>query len=130
MVEGKEENLVISAQNVKRYGVYIAVAKAIDSVKLVDLYRRYYPLFQNAYREIGYVNANFNDRLVVTIDDLIAAPVPQVPVRLAQPKVLYEYADPNLERRSAGQKIMMRIGPENAAILKAKLSEIRGLVTR
>jgi hypothetical protein len=128
LVDGKEGKLVIDARNARRYAAHVAAAEAIDSAKLVDLYRRFYPLFQRAYQEIGYPTANFNDRLVVAIDDLLAAPDPQAPVRLAQPRVLYEYAGPGLENRSAGQKIMMRIGRKNAAILKAKLREIRGLV--
>jgi hypothetical protein len=125
VTEGKDENMAISAHNAKRYAVYIAAAKTIDSAKLVEVYRRYYPLFQSAYQEIGYPKANFNDRLVVAIDDLLAAPNPGAPIWLAQPKVLFEYADPKLENRSSGQKIMMRIGQENAAVIKAKLGEIR-----
>ncbi|HYL23657.1 MAG TPA: DUF3014 domain-containing protein [Burkholderiales bacterium] len=39
--------------------------------------------------------------------------------------MLYEFADPDLETRSAGQKILLRMGPENAARVKAKLWEIR-----
>ncbi|MDR1936106.1 MAG: DUF3014 domain-containing protein [Candidatus Accumulibacter sp.] len=129
VVEGKDDTLAIGARNARRYAVYAATAKAIDSARLVEIYRHFYPLFQHAYQEIGYPNAHFNDRLVVAIDDLLAAPEPKPPVRLRQPRVLFEYADPDLERRSAGQKIMMRVGPEHAAVLKAKLAEIRGLVT-
>jgi hypothetical protein len=44
---------------------------------------------------------------------------------LVQPKVLYQYADSELGALSAGQKAMIRIGPENAAVVKAKLREIR-----
>jgi hypothetical protein len=44
--------------------------------------------------------------------------------------VFYEFADPELEARSAGQKILMRIGNENAARVKAKLRELRGELTR
>jgi hypothetical protein len=39
--------------------------------------------------------------------------------------VLYEFADPKLERLSAGQKILLRMGRENALKMKAKLREIR-----
>jgi hypothetical protein len=46
-------------------------------------------------------------------------------LELARPKVLYEFADPQLEGRSAGQKVMMRMGSQNAARVKAKLREIR-----
>jgi hypothetical protein len=39
------------------------------------------------------------------------------------------YTDPELESRSAGQKIMMRMGSVNAARIKAKLREIRAEIT-
>jgi hypothetical protein len=39
--------------------------------------------------------------------------------------VFYKFADPELEGLSAGQKIMLRMGAENAAKVKAKLREIR-----
>ena len=57
---------------------------------------------------------------------------PEMPpnARLVQPKVFYQFADPDLEKRSAGQKAMMRIGNENAARMKAKLRDIRGQLTR
>lgn len=130
ITDGKNETLAIGKANSARYASYAAVAKALDSAKLVAVYRRFYPLFQKAYAEIGYPNANFNDRLVVAIDDLLASPDPEPPVKLQQPRILFEYADPDLESRSAGQKIMMRIGRENAAVLKRKLAEIRQQVAR
>jgi hypothetical protein len=42
-----------------------------------------------------------------------------------QPRVYFEYADPGLESRSAGQKVLIRMGPKNAAVIKAKLRELR-----
>ena len=129
-VDGQGEARTIAASNAKRYAAFIAVAKNLDADALVALYRRYYPLFQQAYKELGYPDGNFNDRLVAVIDDLLAAPDPEPPIRLDQPKILFQYADPNLENRSAGQKIMMRIGRNNAAVLKQKLTEIRRLVAR
>ena len=128
ITDGKDETLAIGKDNATRYTAYVAAAKTIDSTKLVAVYRRFYPLFQKAYEEIGYPKANFNDRLVVALDDLLAAPAPEPPIALQQPKILFDYADPDLEARSAGQKIMMRIGRENAGVLKRKLAEIRKLV--
>jgi hypothetical protein len=84
-----------------------------------------YPLFQRAYEELGYPGKHFNDRLMEAIDDLLAAPEAAAPVKLLRPTVLYEYADPELETRSAGQKILIRMGNENASHVKAKLAEIR-----
>ena len=101
------------------------VLASVDARALVSTYVRAYPLFQKAYRELGYPKGNFNDRLVEAIDDMLAAPEIAAPVALIRPKVLYEFADPDLETRSAGQKVLIRMGAANAAQVKAKLREIR-----
>jgi hypothetical protein len=118
----------IGLDNGPRYTPYVRALSAVDSRQLVGLYVHFYPLFQQAYRDLGYPNGYFNDRLVEALDNALAAPVIEGPLPLTQPKVLYEYADPALQSLSAGQKILVRMGPENAAKVKAKLREIRALV--
>lgn len=115
----------IAAENAARYRRYMAAADSIDATRLAQLYVRLYPLFQQAYVDLGYPNGYFNDRLIEVIDHLLAAPEPKPPIYLVQPKVLYEFADPKYEQLSAGQKMMVRVGPENEQLLKAKLREIR-----
>ncbi|OHC61968.1 MAG: hypothetical protein A3H93_12950 [Rhodocyclales bacterium RIFCSPLOWO2_02_FULL_63_24] len=125
---GEGATLAIGPRNSARYAPYVRVVGAVDAAKLVALYVRFYPLFQRAYEELGYPKAYFNDRLVEAIDNLVAAPELSAPIKLVRPMVLYEFADPKLEARSAGQKIMIRMGRDNAAAVKAKLHEIRRLV--
>lgn len=125
VTSGKENGLTISPKNAERYAPYMKVAGAIDAKKLVGLYVRLYPLFQQAYEELGYPKKYFNDRLIVALDDLLAAPDIREPVALVQPGVYYKYADPDLEARSIGQRILMRIGSKNEAIMKGKLREIK-----
>lgn len=119
----------IDTKNYARYDTYAAIAKSMDAQKVVAWYVHYYPLFQQAYRELGYPDGYFNDRLVVVIDHLLATPDLPQPPALTQSKVMYEYADPALESRSAGQKLLLRSGPENEAAIKVKLREIRALLT-
>lgn len=126
---GSDEALAIGADNAARYAPYVRLVDAVDAKTLAGIYVHYYPLLQEDYRALGYPNGYFNDRVVQAIDDLLAAPDLTQPAALAQPKVLYVYADPELESRSAGQKIMMRMGSENAARIKAKLREIRAEIT-
>lgn len=126
--EGNER--ILSPHNAERYTPYVLLFEAVDSGKLVAVYRQFYPLFQRAYADIGFPTAYFNDRLVEAIDDLLTAPETQGPIKLVQPKVLFQFADPDLATRSSGQKIMMRMGHDNAARLKLKLREIRQLVAR
>jgi hypothetical protein len=108
-----------------RYAPYVRVIEAIDEKALVADYARAYPLFQQAYQELGYPGKQFNDRLLAAIDDLLSAPELDGPLELVRPRVHYEFASPDLETRSAGQKIMLRIGPANAARVKAKLLLVR-----
>ena len=129
-VAGSGTQMKIAPQNAARYTPLVRVFDAVNSEKLVALYVRFYPLFQEAYREQGYPNAYFNDRLVEVLDLLIATREMPGQLALAQPKVLYEYADPALEALPSGQKILLRMGPENAARVKAKLREIRALVAK
>ena len=121
--------ILLRADNASRYATYLRLMEQANTQSLVQSYARFYPLFQKAYEDLGYPNGYFNDRLVEVIDHLLAAPDVPAPVALAQPKVLYEFADPALEARSAGQKILMRIEPVGEARVKAKLREIRRAVT-
>jgi hypothetical protein len=129
VASGKDDNVSISTENAARYTPYVQMADAIDAKNLVSAYVHFYPLMQQDYRDLGYPKAYFNDRVIEAIDDLLAAPDATDPPRVVQPKVLYQYADPDFEARSAGQKIMMRMGSENAAKIKAKLREIRHELT-
>lgn len=117
--------LVVGPKNAARYARYVKLVKAVDAEQAAAVYRQLYPLFQQAYQDLGFPSGYFNDRLVAAIDDLLATPEIAEPLRMEQVKVRYQFADPELERRSAGQKIMLRIGPENALVVKAKLRELR-----
>ncbi len=125
---GQGDVVSLSPANYARYGRYIRLAQAIDSKRVAGIYVRYYPLFQQAYAELGYPKRHFNDRLVEVIDHLLAAPDVQQPVNLIRPKVLYEFEDPELQELSVGQKLLIRMGPENAAAMKAKLREVRAQI--
>ena len=111
--------------NYARYAPYVRVFEAIEPQALVQAYVRTYPLFQRAYEELGFPGKYFNDRLMEAIDDLLATPELATAPELMRPRVLYEFADPDLETRSAGQKMLLRMGQENAVRVKAKLREIR-----
>jgi hypothetical protein len=118
-------SFVPGVDNYSRYEPYVRVLEAIEPHDLVQGYARAYPLFQRAYEDLGFPGKYFNDRLLEAIDDLIAAPDMQAPPELMRPRVLYEFADPDLETRSAGQKMLLRMGPANSMRVKAKLREIR-----
>lgn len=119
------DQYTLSPDNFSRYTPLVKLMQSADAKQVADLYRRYYPLFQQAYVDLGYPDGYFNDRLVEVIDHLLETPDVKGPITLTRPGVFYEFADPALEARSAGQKILLRIGSDNAAAVKQKLQELR-----
>ena len=140
IVEYRDGSDIVGADNGLRYTPFVLLIETVDMRQAVAIYVRMYPLFQQAYEDLGYPKKYFNDRLVEVIDLLLATPevdgplkvhLPQIngPVQPQRPWVLYEFDDPALQTLSAGQKILVRIGPVNERRMKAKLAEIRRLVT-
>lgn len=131
----------IHVGNAARYSAFVDFVSAVKLSAAVAFYVRLYPLFQQAYSELGYPKAYFNDRLVAVIDHLLAVPVqtaalavsrvevrgPYQPVR---PWITYEFTDPALRDLSAGQKMLLRAGSANHKRLRTQLMEIRGLLTQ
>ncbi|WP_018410793.1 DUF3014 domain-containing protein [Methyloversatilis thermotolerans] len=130
VIAGSGDERVIDASNAERYRPYVELMERVPTATLVDAYVRNYDAFQARYVELGYPQGYFNNRLVEVIDHLLATPEPAVPLRVAQPRVLYTFADPELEKLSEGRKILLRMGPDNAAKVKARLRDIRAAVTR
>jgi len=119
------EEIVIDPRNATRYLPYVLLVEAIPDEPLLQLYRGLYPLFQQAYREISDPNAHFNDRLILVIDNLLETPEPSEPILVIHHVSRFKYADTSLEERSAGQKILLRMGVENTRRVKEKLRRIR-----
>jgi hypothetical protein len=129
LAQGDELHATLDPQNFARYAPMVNAVRQLDMQRVADVYLRYYPLFQDAYQDLGYPNGYFNDRLVQVIDSLLATPQPTGPIELTRPNVMYTFADPTLEARPAGQKLLLRMGPDNAAAIKAKLKELRAIIT-
>lgn len=110
-----------------RYSPYVKALSALNVTRTAAIYIRFYPLFQAAYADLG-TPGYFNDRLVEAIDSALAAPETKPPIALVQPNLVYKFADPKLEALSAVQKILVRMGPENAAVVKDKLRQFRELI--
>jgi len=129
VIKQDEDTAILDDKNFRRYDKFVGLAENINIRKLVVQYIRFYPLFQEAYEELGYPGRYFNDRFIQVIDHVLKAPEVKAPIKLVRTKVFWLFANPELESLSAGQKILVRIGHENAGRVKAKLKELRILLT-
>lgn len=125
VTRGSEDDLVLAPENFERYEPFVALVSNLDAKTLVSFYRGLEPLFQQAYEDLGHPDASFTARLNEVIEHLLQTPTPRGEIALVQPSVVYKYADERLENLSAGQKLLIRMGVDNATVVKGKLREIQ-----
>ena len=115
----------MEAASYTRFDAAVAAFVALDTEQAVGLYRLLSPLLQQAYAEIGFRDAEFEQALIKAIDAVLSAPEIEGPLQLVKPSVMYLYADTRLEELANMNKQLIRLGPENSARLKAKLREFK-----
>lgn len=127
--ENFKSEISINRENFARYEDYMQMFNKVDAELFVKWYTHFYPLIQEDYDSLGHKNERFNDRFIFVIDHLLDTPEAIGSIDLVQPSVYFKFADPSLQKLSAGQKILLRIGPANTAIVKTKLFKIRKALT-
>jgi hypothetical protein len=129
---------VVQADNALRYAPYVLLLEQVDLRKAVNVYAQHYPELQQKYEELGFPQRYFNDRFIEVLDQLLATPEGAPPLHVhrpvingvqpTRPWVLYEFDDPALQSLSAGQRILLRMGPVNERRVKTRLAELRRLL--
>jgi hypothetical protein len=120
----RSENIFIDPASYKRYNSTAAILASLDSRKLVKIYRQVKPLMEEAYKELGYPEKEFGETLLQAFSVLLNTPIPGGDILLEEKVMVYAFEDPGLEHLSAAQKHLIRMGPNNAEKIKAKLREI------
>ncbi len=128
-VAASDDGEVIASANFARYTPYVELAESVSSRQLAQSYLRIYPLMEQVYREMGYPEGHFHDRMIAVLDHLLATPRIEEPILLEEHIARYRYADPQLEALSAGQKLLIRMGSHNADRIKEVLNELRQQLT-
>lgn len=122
------DRLYLNPESYRRFDRVTGVIASVDPSQAVALLRLIEPLMQDAYAELGLRDVAVESRLAAAIDVLLQTPEPTDPVELTQPSVYYEFADPALEALAPAQKQLLRMGPDNARVIKRKLREVRALL--
>lgn len=112
MTEERNGATVVSPDNGQRYIAFVLMVETVNLERVVQLYRRMYPLLQRAYVEIGFPDRSFHARLIEVIDLLLATPQVPEPLNVCltevkgqipstRPWMRYEFGDPALEALAA-----------------------------
>ncbi len=124
-VETRGEKEFLQPSSYERYNRYIEIFDAIDTDLLVATYRRFSPLLEQAYGELGYPDRTFHSTLMRTLEVMLDAPIIEGEIELTHTSVLYKFADPKLEKLPAIHKQFLRMGPRNTAIAQRKIRELK-----
>ncbi|MGH8055280.1 MAG: DUF3014 domain-containing protein [Stenotrophomonas sp.] len=124
-------NEQLAAANAARYAPWVDAFTRADAGALAAAYVRFYPLVQQAYRDIGHPDGHFNDRLVAVIDHLLQTPEPARPLAVEPDgKGKYRFVDPALQSLSVGQKALLRMDATQQQAVKQQLRAVRAAITR
>lgn len=128
--EGRERpRFYVDPAGHARYDRYLDMLEALPPDDLAVLLKDTTPLLREALAELGSV-APIEGSILDAIDQMLSVPVIRDEVELVQPKVLFEYADPELEGLSDLQKQVLRMGPDNVVRLQNYLRALRDALTR
>ena len=112
----------------ERYDAMIQWLQGLDLEALLSSLEWFIPLFREAWSYYGEDPAAFDMAVVTMLDLVIATPeINLSEARLVRQEAVWIFEDPAIEGLSPIQKQVLRMGPANAEIVKAKAAEARGL---
>ena len=122
-VEDADGVTVIAPATHARYDALVETATAIPPGQAAELIVLLEPLLVEGLAMLGRPEAP-RALLTATLQHVLDTPVTRDPIAVEQPKVFYLFKNPTLESRSALQKQLLRMGPDNVRALKAYAREL------
>ena len=115
----------------ERYDALTRWLESLDLESLLSSLEWLMPLFREAWSYYGEDPAAFDMAVVMTLDLVIGAPeIDLSEARLVRKEAVWIFEEPAIEGLAPIQKQLLRMGPENAQVVKAKAAEARGLWLR
>jgi hypothetical protein len=118
----------LDPQSYRRYDPLVRAFTAIPDKTWIAWYRKLAPTLEKAFRELGYPGITFAQRLQQAIEELIRVPVRRQEIALEKKILSYAFSDAALEGLDPAQKHLLRLGPDNAALIQNKLRALLGLL--
>ncbi len=123
-VTQNRDTVFLNPQSYSRYNFVADAFASLDAEKTARTFRELKPLFQEAYREMGYANRDFQKTVLRAIQELLRVPVVEKNIGLEKEVVTFGMVDEDLQKLSAAQKHLLRMGPQNVRKIQTKLRQI------
>ena len=116
--------LVIAPESFRRYDLLAATFASLDTPGTAQLYRQLHPLIAEAFQELGIPDRTFDETLEMALRNVQGMEVPTASPEVTPMEAVFEFSDPELEALRGGEKLLIRIGPQNARLIQGKLAEL------
>jgi hypothetical protein len=107
------------------------MVESLEPRGIVEAYRTVQPRLDEAYRALGRSQSGLDDAISASLELLIETPIPAEPVAVVPGKgATFAFREADLERLAPIQKQLLRMGPDNARRIQARLRDIRAELTK
>lgn len=127
-VTERDGETYVAESSFRRYDAATELLVSVDADRAVELYEQLGPLFDAAYAELGAPLGSFDAAMAAAVGHLVEFEVPQGPYEVERHINRWEYVDPALDSLSPARKHLMRLGPDNARRVQAKLRRVDALL--
>jgi hypothetical protein len=115
----------MNTESYHHYDSYAQTIGELDTQTLTSNFNRFRPLLEQAYAGLGYPAQDFDNALIRTLDRVLATPQLREPIALKKKESVYIYADTQVEQLTEMQKLLLRMGPDNLALIQAQAKDLR-----
>lgn len=127
-VRREDGKLYLDSQNYARYAGFVKAFDAIPEEHLMKVYTFLLPLCRAAHERLGNTHVKWDELVPQTFDKLMAMEVPEGDIQLSSAGKSYIFTDSKLEKLSPANKVLLRMGPEQAKTFQEKLKRLSALL--
>ena len=123
--DSRGDTVTIDSRSYSRYNGLADTVQSLDAANLARVYSLLKPRMRDAYVELGHPEGDIDAAVERAVAHLLQTPVRDGDIELGERGVVsYNFRDPSLERLSPAQKQLLRMGPRNLRIVKARLRDV------
>jgi hypothetical protein len=115
----------MNTESYHRYDSYARTIGELDTQTLTSNFNRFRPLLEQSYAALGYPAQDFDNALIRALDRVLATPQLREPIALKKKESVYVYADTRIEQLTEMQKLLLRMGPDNMALIQSQARDLR-----
>lgn len=120
-----DNQIFLDTNSYQRYDSYARAVGELSTETMAVTFNRFRPLLEQAYVGLGYSADEFDNALIRSLDRILATPQLHQAIELKKKEAIYIYADDQLEQLTPIQKLLLRMGPDNMALIQAQANALR-----